>query len=212
MSLIDTSYFIRDISIPNIDSAPNSVQGYIDMYEKEVLIKLLGYDLYKDFMAGLDEDPIPSKWINLRDGADFSFKFDGHTVSTRWEGLINESKRSLIAYYVYYKIRVDSVVNTSGIGDVVANAENSKKVSDVPNLVNAWNKMVKLYGYVQDRTRRLVGYEYAYPHAYQTFDRDSDTYLTYNDEPSAYNFLNAYRSVYSNWVFEPIKYMNSWDL
>lgn len=192
MSIINTSYFIQDIAIPNMDRNPNGFNTAIDRYEKEVLISLLGYRLYTSFIAGINEKTPDQKWLDLRDGKDFSFELSSRTVYTRWNGFKNVDKISLIAYYVYYKYRYNLLTQVAGIGDVIGKSENSDKVSDIPKLVEAWNTMIDLYG----PTKNFNGEEY----------------LTYNDYPSAYNFLNAHRETYENWEFHPLKYINRFGL
>ena len=87
MSLIDTTYFVGDISLPvstnsNISS---NLTNSITRYEDEILKKLLGYELWRDFKAGIAEDEPDQKWIDLRDGAEFSFEYWGHTITTKVE-------------------------------------------------------------------------------------------------------------------------------
>lgn len=210
MSIIDTSYFIRDISIPNVDSGTR-VQDYIDLYEKEVLIDLLGYTLYQEFTTAIAGSPA-QKWVDLRDGAEFSFELNGDTINTKWEGLKNTIKKSLIAYYVYYKLVYDGVIQLTGTGAVVSKNENSEVVDATPLMVNAWNNMVALYGYIPEV--KYYGESYGfYPYdAYKIFNKHSDTYPFYNELPSAYNFLNANRDDYDNWVFTPKEYLNRFGI
>lgn len=186
--MINETYFVMDISLPDKKSDWDVI---IARYEKEILIKLLGYPLYSEFISGLAEETPLQKWLDLRNGADFSFEYKGKTISTHWNGLINDEKISLLAYYVYYKYRYNTIINTTSIGDVVGKSENSEKVSDVPKLVYAWNEMVSLYGHTLD-----------------SFSNDNKTY--YNSDPSAYNFLLA--KEYENWEFTRLDYQNSFGL
>jgi hypothetical protein len=104
---------------------------------------LLGYDLYKAFLAGL-EDPSPlQKWLDLRDGVEYTQ--GDRTV--KWNGLINSDKISLIAYYVYckYLLTKQSVPAQAGVVQPVN--ENSTLVDGAVGYVQAWNAFVDLYGY-----------------------------------------------------------------
>ncbi len=74
-NLIDKTYFIDEVFIPNLNSSNTMISDAIvaDLtvaiarYEKEYLIKLLGEDLYDDFIAGLKVLPVPdSKWTDLK--------------------------------------------------------------------------------------------------------------------------------------------------
>jgi len=98
MALIDSTYFINDINL-NIGVYSDLTQ-YIDRFEKEVLIGLLGYTLYSEMMAAyalLPGTPLPTKWDRLING--YTYGYNGVTI--RWNGLINSDKVSFIAYYVY---------------------------------------------------------------------------------------------------------------
>lgn len=74
MSIINKSYFYGDISIAQLDDIPtaNNLQVFINRYENLMLKACLGLDLYNDFMAGLQLSPIPQKWLDLRDGKQFT--------------------------------------------------------------------------------------------------------------------------------------------
>jgi hypothetical protein len=114
MSLIDSTYFVGDIALPNLDEVPNTFQDTMDRYEEEILKKLLGYQLYNAFIAGIAVEPTPDqKWLDLRDGAEFTFDFCGETITQKWNGLINTDKVSLISYYVYYQHRYENISTTT---------------------------------------------------------------------------------------------------
>lgn len=210
MSLIDTSYFVKDISIPNLDEIPNSIRTYIERFEKEVLIKLLGRPLYNDFISGLEATTIEQKWIDLRDGADFTFEFDGRQVVERWNGLINQDKVSLISYYVYEKYRRIEKTTTTGVAEVRGKVENSEVVNETQKIITAQNRFIDLYGEVR---YSIDGINYDYFESQIFFDKRSNTYDFYNDWPSAFNFLNSRREDdYPNWEFSPIRRLNEFGL
>lgn len=194
--MISNSYFIGDIQLPNLDKVPNNISAAIVRYEKEIFIKLLGYQLWKEFTDALADAPA-QKWLDLRDGKDFELEYNGRTYTLHWNGFENTDKISLIAYYVYFKFRETTNIVTSGIGDVKGKGENSVIVDDYPKMVNAWNEMVDLYGYVPKRYHE---------------NWSMDTLRVYNPMPSAYNFLYANKDIYDNWIFEPIAYKNRFDI
>lgn len=197
MALIDDSYFVGSINIPNVDRFINSFNDRLEEYEKEVLIDLLGYQLYNDFILGISEVTPEQRWLDLRDGGvEFTFTFDGHEVTRKWDGLINDEQKSLIAYYSYYRFIYESQSSTSGIGEVIGNAENSTRVDNIRKSVSAWNEFLRLYG-------DTCNYY---------FSKFNETYYTFNDEPSAYNFLNANRDVYTNWEFSTKRRLNTFGI
>jgi len=206
MSFIDNTYFINDINVPlSSNSVLNSnFEGSIDRYEDEILKSLLGYTLWKSLKDDLDDngDPKTPKFIDLVTGAEFSFDWDGYTINTKWNGLVNSDKESLIAYYVYYKYRRDFESNYTGVGETKSKSENSKHVSPAPKMVVAHNRMVDLYGQIPRRLTRF----------YPQWFLNNGNYEHFNAEPSAYNFLLANISDYSDWVFKPISKINSFGI
>ena len=197
MSLIDTSYFVGDIALPNLDQVENTFQVNMDTYEEEALRSLLGYQLYTAFIAGIAEVTPAQKWIDLRDGAEFTFEVNGITVTDKWEGLINVQKISFISYYVYAKYRDINKSSTTSIDEVQGLPENATNVNYTTKVMDAWNKGVDLYG----ETPLFSG-----------FSKYSTTYEYFTDYPSAYNFLNANRADYDNWVFTPLMRNNNFGL
>jgi hypothetical protein len=169
-------------------------------YENEILKKLLGYELWKEFTDALLGDPIDQKWTDLKHGADFSFELNGQTINTHWNGLVNSDKISLIAYYVYYNHRINHESEYTGIGEVESKAENSKRVSPLYKLVNVHSQMLDLYGKVPVMAKK----DY-------TFLNNAE-YIHFNNEPSAYNFLLANVTDYPSWVFSAIGNVNSFDI
>jgi len=202
MSLIDYTYFVRDINVPVLatDSSDNNytkLNDSISRYENDVLKSLLGYALWKEFTdavtAATEESPLAQKWVDLRDGKELSFEVFGQSVSTKWNGLKNTDKVSLLAYYVYYQHRLYGQTSYTGLGETKAKGENSVVADGSFKIVSAWNHLVNLYG------------EIPFPIVkYKSQFNDIDNYIHYNDAPSAYNFLLANKATYTNWIFTPL--------
>lgn len=218
MSLIDSSYFIGEIAIPNIDQRPNTIQDNIDKYEKEILICLLGQKLYDEFIAGLAITPtVPQIWLDLKDGKDFILPYNGHDVTLKWNGFVNADKISLIAYYVYYQIRYEEISTTTSVGEVRGKVENSELVNETRKMLNAWRKFLHLYGELvySENGVDYPRYNYGLTRGFDAalyFDKYSDTYDTFNDLPSAFNFINVNRTDYPDWVLTPKINMNEFGI
>lgn len=185
-NIIDTSYFVGDIEVPNSNQPEieMDLNNSINLYEKEVLIMLLGYSLYKELRA---HTIVPGdKFDKLVNGEEFSFTFNGVTVENKWDGLKGENKKSLIAYYVYFMHRRKRASYNAGVGqEVEPKTENSQKGSLYTKLVEVWNEFIKMYGDV----------------CYASEPYFINYYVHENDLPSAYNYLVAKRSDFSNWRF-----------
>jgi len=105
MSLIDISYFVGDLKIPNSADAAviERVNWYIQKYEPEFLRHLLGYPLYKAFLAALNVVPpaVPDqRMISILYGTEYT---DLRGYLTRWRGLIDTDNPvfNLAGEYVY---------------------------------------------------------------------------------------------------------------
>ena len=180
MSFIDKTYFVHEINIP--DSDYSGLTAYITRYEKEVLQKLLGYELWKALDDDLvDGEPQTQRFIDLVDGKDYTLS-SGETI--RWNGLRNDDKVSLIAYYTFYWYLRNKTTATSTLGEIRPNVENSANASPAQRLSGAWHRLEELYGYYSQTS--LIG--------------------------SAYNFLKEHESSYDEWVFTAIGSVNSFDL
>lgn len=134
---IDNTYFVNDIYLPT-DECPD-LQTYIDTFEPEILIKILGYDLYKAYAAAIAGTP-DAKWTDLRDGKDYT----SGGIYYHWRGFKNTVKSSLIAYYVFYKYTILGMNTNSGLGIKVTNSENSQLTDKRFVQTYAYNKMVDI--------------------------------------------------------------------
>lgn len=90
MSFIDASYFVVDLDIPNTDQPAvlQRLTWFIEKYEPEFLQKLMGYPLYKAFLAGINvvSPAVPNiKWLNILYGAEYT-DYQGYVQ--KWKGLI----------------------------------------------------------------------------------------------------------------------------
>lgn len=186
-NIIDTSYFVEDIELPNVGQPEitQKVTNSIKTYEKEVLIDLLGYPLYKELTGAVYVDGDASKWDKLVNGEEFSFVVNGLTITTKWEGLKGFEKKSLIAYFVYFMHRRKEATYMAGVGtENKADTENSSMDDLHPKLTYIWNEFLKMYG---------DGY---FNHGAAVADGTHE-----NEDPSAFNYLLAKKSDFTNWRF-----------
>ena len=140
--LTDSSYFVGDINIP--DSSFSNLSTYITRFEKEILLKAFGYELYLLIAAYNTAKPEDSEQ-RIRDiveGKEFIYS----TYLMKWNGLINSDKKSLIAYYVFFKWLKSHQSSTTNQGEVSSVNENSSKISPGTRLAEAWFNLKELYG------------------------------------------------------------------
>lgn len=179
MSLIDKTYFIGEVSLPKSDF--DAIETYISRFEPEVLTSLLGYELYSKLSVVSLVEPYKS----LIEGAEYSVEYNGRTTLVKWNGLKNDNKKSLIAYYVYVYYLRKIISSVQSVGTVKAKQENSSLANPFGKILAAWVSFESLYGSVLDSI--LI--------------------------PSAYNYLNAHKTNFPEWIFTELNgSMNSHDL
>lgn len=142
MSLIDSSYFINDILIPTNTYTAVDLGTEITKYEREILIKLLGYELYK-LVAAYENPGSDQRIIDLVEGKEYDLS--GQTL--KWNGLVNTETVSLIAYYVYFNYMRNRATITTGNGEGKLMYENAEAVNYNGKIVQAWNRLEELFGY-----------------------------------------------------------------
>ncbi|MBV5335114.1 MAG: hypothetical protein JZU49_04840 [Sulfuricurvum sp.] len=198
---IDSSYFVGEINIPNADKNATSLTQAIGQYEKEILIQLLGYKLYAALVADCTNG-VPANQIykDLVEGAEFTIAESD--VTLKWEGLKNDSKQSLLAYFTFYKYVERDITHLSGTGVILTPSGKGSRASSVNKLINAWERMRTLYGIT--------------PPNYRPFFtgpvKGSSLPCVFNYDPSAYNFLFANRANYPDWIFTPQWNINAFGI
>lgn len=153
MLFIDSTYFQRDLTIPNVDEmnsvALTEVNQFIDGNVPFILNKALGYALYKDLIANTTNGALnvgaPQRWKDFVNGVEYTK--DGKLV--KWKGLIwteGTFKGSLLADYVYCKYLEEMAQSfLSGVGEVKAAAKNAPSVNSTQRFVKIWNRFVTAY-------------------------------------------------------------------
>lgn len=98
MGLIDSTYFVGEINIPNSQLAnsgvPELLATLIEVREPEFLRKVLGYELSRDFITGLSQLVIDPKWTNLLQGVEYT---DMNGRLNKWNGLLQFPGSNIIA-------------------------------------------------------------------------------------------------------------------
>lgn len=89
MALIDRTYFVGELNIPNASLAAigSAVDLFIETYEEKLLTEVLGYTQYKALKAGLQVVPVAQKWTDLIEGVEYT---DLATKTRFWKGLVTQ--------------------------------------------------------------------------------------------------------------------------
>jgi hypothetical protein len=172
MSFCSKTDFIGDINLPAEFLNSDRFDAFLLKYEKTILIKLLGYDLYKKFLDGLDEvNPldIEQKWLNLRDGVEYQdLNSNGLSANKYYSGIVD-----ILKYFMYFFIS-DAIQSELTItGEVSAKNENSIISSPAPRVTGLWNDGVEN---VMDCKSYIEWYNKNNTNSYPTFEF-SDRYF-----------------------------------
>lgn len=139
MTLIDSTYFHDRTFIPNLTGTMGGtgeggkaeriakLNRYIEQYEKEYLLKLLGKTVYLEFKTWIDNQDETEKWVDLK------------------AELLDETlKLSPIANYVFVKLWEDTCTPRSGVGSTVSKSTETSIVLDPSyDIVKVWNEVVE---------------------------------------------------------------------
>jgi hypothetical protein len=134
-SIIQLSDFVGEYELPT--SKYMDKQPYLDRYEKEYLIYLLGAELYKLFIADLDANGEPQTPIyqNIYN----PFEEDDHHCVRYSEGM----KLAIVQVVYFYLVR-DLPVNKTNTGVMFNDNETAKgPYYNGFNIVEAYNQGIK---------------------------------------------------------------------
>lgn len=155
--------------IPNQEES-RSLQDFIDAKEAEYLKKVLGLSFYNEFIAGLDSSgTVEQIWVDLRDGKEYTVSNQAY----EWKGVREMLKPVIYSQWLEHNYR-----KWSNGGMIVNNGQNnSTSVNPIDEIVENWNKFVKIVG---------LGYHY--------------WYICYgNTEGTLRGFLNENSTDYEGW-------------
>jgi len=150
MYLIDKTYFLKSISVPNTEEPTSDASTELDMsidrYARQFLQMSLGNVLFADLDSYIIDGELdalaPQKWLDLVDGV--SYTKDG--VDYVWQGLkydLGLYKVSILAYYTYVNHYQNTVNST--LGQVGIDPKNGMIVNPTEHLVSVWNEFVEMY-------------------------------------------------------------------
>jgi hypothetical protein len=119
------------------------IQAYIDKYERQYLVKLLGVDLFNlfvaDLVAGVPQSAIYLKIYN-------PFEYDNVNCYV----YISEGMIDMIKGFVYYQYLKDLTNTVAVSGNVRPLGENSENVSTLNSMIyTRYNDSVRTYKTIQ---------------------------------------------------------------
>ena len=140
MFIVAADFETPPYNLPNLNDN-TSFEDFVEEQEEEILRQLLGDSLYEAFIEGLEEDPIPQRWIDLRDGKSYTY----NDKTYKWKGI-----KKMLKPFIYSQwVRHDTDTAT-GVGIVVGNAENSQVINSSHRIAFSWNHFSRLAGNTDD--------------------------------------------------------------
>lgn len=132
-NIVNQSFFVREINLPNTTKTEviEKITSYINKYEPQCLLKILGYPLFKLF--GTENS---QRMTDILDGAEYT---DQYGELQKWQGLVHDTDISLIANYVYFYIQQSNAAQQTGVATVANKAEAGSAISPAEKMVSAWN-------------------------------------------------------------------------
>jgi len=140
MALTDTGYFTHDINLP--EGTYNTITEHRDRYEKDILIQLLGYDLWK-LIDAYNVSTSPQRIKDIVEGKEYT---EG-IYTIKWNGLKNTDKVSLLAYYIYIQYLKNNAVTFQNTGAVSPSVEGGANVSVAGLIQRAGYRLRELAGH-----------------------------------------------------------------
>lgn len=191
---VDASdYDVLPYNIPNLNSLSDQFSAYVDEQEEIILKRLLGYQLYTEFVAGIAATPLANKWKNLRDGAEYTYL----DVTYRWDGM-----KALLKPFIYSVWLRDTFDSHSGGGIIISGPENAEVISPNTRIVRAWNQYCMKAG----ASSRYNGYLDWFD------DFEVDNLYGIAMRNTLFGFLYANSSDYTTLAFSPPNTQNFFDL
>jgi len=148
---------------PNAEEV-RGLAAFIESEETKLLKKVLGLDLYNEFIAGLEDSSIAQKYIELRDGAEYTYG----TKTYEYAGVID-----LLKPYIYSRLVELNYRKLTSSGVIINQGqENTLVQNPTYEVVTYWNEAVGKIGGYLNQINTLYGF----------LEANSDTYDTWEFE------------------------------
>ena len=209
MYLIDVSYFIKNLHVPNTgeptSDAYNELEVSIDRYVRQFLQLTLGSELFFELNSYVIDGELnssaPQIWLNLVNGCNYT----NNGINYTWKGLIYEEglfKGSILAYFVYCN-HFQNTAN-SVLGQVAIDPKNGVVINPTSHLVNIWNEFIEMYQGSCSSSTKTTFYDGVIFEDY--FQNKTNGYVSY------LQFLRDNKADYPNFEANVINFVNSFGI
>ena len=132
----------QDISASDSPSSESKLEYFINVYERQLMLNVLGAKLFSEFTTAMADLPnADQKWKDLVTGATYTKDSKDYL----WEGLRGYEKNSLVASYIFceYLRNDESTYTTTGV--VKNTSKNAENVNPTPKYIAAWRQFIEKY-------------------------------------------------------------------
>lgn len=121
MAIVSKSDFVG-IWLISLNGVNDSyINGIIDYVEKTYLRRLLGDDLYIAFTTGLAATTVESKWLNLRDGENYTYNDFNYVFS---------GVKTMLKYLIWVEYHDKSREMSKPTGLAIPSIENAEVITN----------------------------------------------------------------------------------
>lgn len=143
-----SNYADRPYRILNPGDSPD-LQAFIDRVEEQQLKELLGIEFYDALIAGLAASTPAQKWVDLRDGKNYTL----NDKTYRYEGLV---KMLVPCIYSFWLRERRDTFTTSG--SIYTTADKSEHLSPAWRIADAYNAFNRMAGGPRRQVNTLYGF------------------------------------------------------
>lgn len=138
--IVSCKDFTNELLVAGLENgfggATQELSKMICKYEPIYLSALLGYAMYQDLLANIqDPSNVPQDYADLVNGVEYT---NHHGILTYWEGL-----RKHTAQHIYYWYQRNNVSSTTVAGQVKPAVENGQVLTNVQKFTRAYNSSIE---------------------------------------------------------------------
>jgi len=120
--------------------------NFVAECQYNTLLDLMGAEVYNDFASGLQEDPIPQKWLDLRDGA--AFQSCRYNLDRNYRGMTYTLTPLIYAKWITRNQQFATITGTVVFDNENARQPNQRELAQYHNI--AYNEFVDRYNLAYD--------------------------------------------------------------
>jgi hypothetical protein len=138
-----SSDFIQKFELSTGMYSNHKIDEYIDRYEDQYLIQLLGVELYNLFIADLDLNNIPQS-------DRFKKIFDPFNEQIGFSLMMSRGIKDMLIGFIYFEYLKDLITKTTNVGVTKPQEQNSKIITAHTTIYGRYNESIRTYNAIQE--------------------------------------------------------------